>query len=164
MFYILIAFICFVFCYALFLDGKSKIDITYDKESIFSDNDFETNPRIIYKCDKKKYHFKSAFIGIFIENNIENEEVLVTRDYKIEILKDDKWYELPFVNTENIEKEIKIKFKEAFYQNIFIDKYKNLNDCDLRIIKKIKINGEEKTLCTKVSIHSLKSLKVKTKK
>ena len=159
MFYIILALICFIFAYCLFIDNKHKIDISYTEESIYNDESFHNCPEITFKADKKKYHFKSAFIGIFVENN-SNETISITRDYEIEIKKDDKWFKLDVDNTENITKEILIKPKDSFYQNIFIDKYKDLSDCELRIIKKIK-SSEEKIYKTEVKIHCSKAIKEK---
>lgn len=159
MFYIILAFICFIFAYCLFIDNKHKILISYEKESYYNDASFYNNPEIIFKSDKKRYHFKSAFIGIYIENN-SKEDIFLTRDYDIEIKKDDKWYKLDVENSEDIKKEIRLKPKDTFYQNIFIDKYKDLSECELRIIKKMKV-PEEKLLKTEVKIHCLKAIKEK---
>ena len=161
MFYIILAFICFVFAYCLFIDNKHKISINYESKSNYTDDIFYDNSEIVFKSDKKRYHFKSAFIGIYLENNSQN-DILITRDYDIEIKKDNEWFKLEVENPEDVTKKIKIKPKDTYYQNIFIDKYKDLSDCELRIIKKISI-PEEKLIKTEVKIHSLKMIKEKKK-
>ena len=160
MYYIIIFLLIFIFFYAMFIDGKQKIDINYDEESSYSDEDIIKNPRVIYGADKNKYHFKSSFIGIFIENNL-NENIAITRDYEVEILKDDKWYKLPVENVEDVTSEVILKPKDSFYQNVFIDKYKNLQGNKIRIIKKAKIGENTEIYKTEVSIHSNKFMKEK---
>lgn len=164
MFYVIFALICFVFCYALFLDNKNKIDISYNTKTSFADTDFKEYNDICFKADKKKYHLKSAFIGIFIENN-SDKEIYTTRNYDIEINKDGEWYKLEIDNKfENFEKELKIKKKETFYQNIFIDSYKNMKEAQLRIVKKVKIDEEEVILKTEVCLHNHKNIREKISK
>ncbi len=165
MFYIILAILIFVFFYALFLDGKNKIDIKYDEESNYLDEDFTKNPRVIFKADKKKYHFKSAFIGIYIENNM-NENITVDRNYEIEVLNDEdnKWYKLPVENIEDTSKKIVLKPKDSIYQNVFIDQYKNLKPCSLRIIKKVEIGENIEIYNTDISIHNKKAIKEAAKK
>ena len=157
MFYIVFALICFIFFYALFLENKNKKEIIYDKESNFKDDDFlDKKEGVIFKADKSKYHFKSSFIGISIENNSDT-DIYITRNYDIEIKKDDIWYSLDIDKRfENFEKDLKIKRKESFYQNIFIDKYKLTGTEELRIIKKIKINDIEYLYKTEVKLHNSK--------
>lgn len=158
MYYIFLALLFLIFFYALFIDGKQKIEISYDNESPYKDEEIIKNPRVIFAADKKKYHFKSAFIGVYVENNL-NENITLTRDYEIEILKDDIWYKLPVENIEDTSKEIVLKPKDSLYQNIFIDKYKGLSECQLRIIKKVKIGETIETYKTEVGIHTKKAIK-----
>lgn len=158
MYYIILAFMCFLFGYALFIDGKHKIDITYDVLSKYNDIEFDKPQNIIFKTDKKKYHFKSAFIGVSLINNSED-TVEIEKNSIVEIKHEDNWYVL---ETDNFsDKFIKIKKKEDYYQNIFIDMYKNLNECELRIIKKIRVNNEEKIMVSYASIHTKKMLREK---